>query len=125
MPAFFSPETAQVYKMAFDAKLGLDNIPNHPFYERRNKAAQLLAAELRPPLQSLFARLFIPNTRGNAARYVIVYALAGVSLFFAGLGTVALCQSAGLGDTATMLVTVPSGAAAGALVIWLLLPDHR
>jgi hypothetical protein len=29
---------------------------------------------------------------GNAIHYVIVYALAAVAIFFAGLGTIALCQ---------------------------------
>lgn len=58
----------------------------------------------------------------KAIRYVIVDALAAVAIFFAGLGTIALCQRAVLGETATMLVTVLSAAAAGALVLWLLLP---
>jgi hypothetical protein len=58
----------------------------------------------------------------NAIRYVTACALAFVVMFFAGLGIIALCQRAGLGETATMLITVPLGAAAGVLVLWLLLP---
>ena len=55
-------------------------------------------------------------------RYVIAIGLAAATLFLASLGFIALCMLAGLGDTATMLVTVPSAAAAGTLVFWLLLP---
>ena len=55
-------------------------------------------------------------------RYVIAYGLAAATLFLAPFGFIALCMSAGLGDTATMLVTVLSAAAASTLVLWLLLP---
>ena len=36
-------------------------------------------------------------------RYMIAYGLAAATLFLAPFGFIALCMSAGLGDTATML----------------------
>jgi len=61
----------------------------------------------------------------NATRYVIAYTLAAAAIFFAGIGVIALCQRAALGETATMLVTVPLAAGAGVLVLWLLMPQSN
>jgi hypothetical protein len=58
VPAFFSPKTAHAYMIAYGAKLSLKNIPNSDYYERRDKAVRLLAAELRPPHHSVFAHFF-------------------------------------------------------------------
>ena len=58
VPVYFSAEAAQAYRSAYNAQLGPKSIPNSAYYERRDEAARLLAAELRPPYRSAFASLF-------------------------------------------------------------------
>jgi hypothetical protein len=62
------------------------------------------------------------ETMGRPIRHVLTWLLAFVALFFTGLGAIALCKWAGLGDIAMMLVTVPIATTAGVLVMLVLLP---
>jgi hypothetical protein len=41
-------------------------------------------------------------------------------MFFFGMGMIWLCQQIGLGEIATMLITIPSAAAIGAATAYLL-----
>lgn len=57
VPAFFTPEAANSYKSVYGANLSSQNVPNSVFYERSDVAVRLLAIELAPHPQSIFAPL--------------------------------------------------------------------
>jgi hypothetical protein len=54
------------------------------------------------------------------ARRVIAWVVGVIVMFFVGLCIIALCRKAALGETVTMLITVPLAAAIGASTIYWL-----
>jgi hypothetical protein len=66
VPVYFSAGAAQAYRSAYNAPLSPKSAP----YERRDEAARLLAAELRPPYRAVFESLLAKGTPPRPADQV-------------------------------------------------------